>query len=281
MLQKGDSWPKISIIIPLYNQAVYIEETIRSALLQDYPNSEIFVINDSSTDGSRAVAAKYLPWITLIDRPRGSQANALNFGFRRAAGDLIAWQNSDDLFGEGSLAAGAIASMNNGNSSIFHGTTKCFWDFNSNGPYEVVVCEEFSEEAFLDRMCIMNQSMLFRRQIFENGHFLREDMRYVFDQEFFWRLSVNGYIFQLVPELIGYFRWHRQSITFSPANIIAADRELFRMQRELLRDVRLRADMRRKLRHKMWNSLFAAFRRCRRNIPYKIVPEMFVPIRSL
>ena len=274
-LPTGTAWPKISVVTSLYNQAEFIEETIRSVLLQEYPNLEFIIINDSSTDGSLEVAEKYSQWVQIINRPRGSQNNALNYGFRLASGDLIAWQNSDDLFGEGSLAIGALAALQNPDISIIHGMTKCFWDHSIEGPYAAEVCEEFSCEAFLDRMCVMNQSMLFRRHIFEDGIALREDMRFAGDQEFLWQLAMNGYRFKLVPEMIGYYRWHRSSITFSPSNSIKADQEIFSMQRELFRDKRLNVEMRRKIRRKLWSSLFSAFKRCRRNIPYKVVPELF------
>jgi glycosyltransferase involved in cell wall biosynthesis len=279
-LPAGAAWPKISVVTTLYNQAEFIEETIRSVLLQGYPNLEFIIINDSSTDGGLAVVEKYGQWIRIVNRPRGSQYNALNHGFRLATGDLIAWQNSDDLFGEGSLAIGALAALQNPDASIIHGNTKCFWDFNIAGPYAVEVCEEFSSEAFLDRMCIMNQSMLFRRRIFDEGVFVREDMRFGGDQEFFWQLAMNGYRFKLVPQMVGYYRWHRAAITFSPLNVIKADREIFRMQRGLFHDKRLTVEMRRKIRRKLWVSLFSAFKKCRRNILYKIVPELFSVVRA-
>lgn len=278
-LPAGAVWPKISIVTTLYNAVDYVEETIRSALLQGYPNLEFVMINDSSTDGSAAVIEKYAKWLRIINRPRGGHYNALNHGFRLATGDLIAWQNADDLFGEGSLAIGALAAIINPDVSVIHGTTKCFWDSNTTGPWAAEICEDFTCEAFLDRMCIMNQSMLLHRRIIDDGHFAREGMRYAGDQEFFWQLAMSGYQFKLVPEMLGYYRWHRSATTFSASNILRANREVFRMQRELIRDKRLSPELRRKVRRKLWESLFSAFRKCRRNIPYKFVPELISPIR--
>jgi len=279
-LPVGASWPRITIVTPLYNQAQYIEATIRSAILQGYPNLEMIVIDDSSTDNGLEVVKRYAAWVRIISRPRGSQNNALNHGFRLATGDLIAWQNSDDLFAPNSLFEGASAALLHPEAAIIHGRTKCFWDHDVSGPYSQEVCEDFSLEAMVNRMCIMNQSMLFRKRVFEDGCFLREEMRYAGDQEFFWRLAIRGYRFQLAPAMIGLYRWHRESITFSPRNIVASDRESFTMMRELFGNRRLPLRVRCLIQSRLRKSFINSFAHCRRNILYKLVPELIKPLRS-
>lgn len=102
----GRSWPKISIVTPSRNQGEYIEETIRSVLLQGYPNLEYIVIDGGSTDGSVDIIKKYEPWIAYWEsEPDRGQAHAINKGFERAAGDLLSWLNSDDVLLPGALAA--------------------------------------------------------------------------------------------------------------------------------------------------------------------------------
>jgi len=92
-------WPKISIVTPSYNQAQFIEETIRSVLLQGYPNLEYIVIDGGSSDGSVDVIKRYEPWITywVSEADRG-QSHAINKGFAKATGELLGWLNSDDVF---------------------------------------------------------------------------------------------------------------------------------------------------------------------------------------
>lgn len=99
VMNDGRDWPKISIVTPSYNQGQFIEETIRSVLLQGYPNLEYIVIDGGSTDNSLEIIQKYEPWLRYwISEPDEGQADAIHKGFQRASGDLLAWQNSDDFY---------------------------------------------------------------------------------------------------------------------------------------------------------------------------------------
>ena len=79
--------PKISIVTPSFNQAQYVEETIRSVLLQGYPNLEFFIFDGGSKDNSVAIIKKYEPWLTgwVSERDRG-QSDAINKGFAQHQG---------------------------------------------------------------------------------------------------------------------------------------------------------------------------------------------------
>ena len=99
VMPNGKPWPKITVVTPVYNQEGFIEETIRSVLLQGYPDYEHIIVNDGSTDGTLGVIAKYHPWVTCITQKNAGQSAALNRGFRMAQGELIGWQNSDDFYG--------------------------------------------------------------------------------------------------------------------------------------------------------------------------------------
>jgi glycosyltransferase involved in cell wall biosynthesis len=103
----GSPWPRISIVTPSYNQGQFIEETIRSVLLQGYPDLEYIIIDGGSTDQSVEIIGKYEPWLTywVSEKDRG-QTHAINKGFDLASGEIFAWVNSDDQ-----LLAGALQSV--------------------------------------------------------------------------------------------------------------------------------------------------------------------------
>jgi len=101
---KISNWPKITIVTPSFNQGQFIEETIRSVLLQNYPNLEYIIIDGASSDNSQKIIEKYSPWISYwISQPDSGQSHAINKGLERATGEYFNWLNSDDSLNEKSL----------------------------------------------------------------------------------------------------------------------------------------------------------------------------------
>jgi len=97
-MPEGFECPKISIVTPNYNYGQFIEETIRSVLLQGYPNLEYIVIDSASTDNSVEIIKKYQKWLTYWESESDSgQSNAINKGVLKATGQWVNWLNSDDF----------------------------------------------------------------------------------------------------------------------------------------------------------------------------------------
>jgi len=93
------NYPKISIVTPSFNQVDYLEKTILSVINQNYPNLEYIIIDGGSTDGCVDVIKKYEKKLTYwISEPDNGQYDAINKGFSRCNGDIMAYINSDDIY---------------------------------------------------------------------------------------------------------------------------------------------------------------------------------------
>lgn len=95
------NWPKLTIVIPSYNQGRFIEHAIRSVLLQNYPTLELIIIDGGSTDETSDVLKKYVKWISYWQSEKDEgQGQAINLGFSLASGNYYGWLNSDDFYNQ-------------------------------------------------------------------------------------------------------------------------------------------------------------------------------------
>jgi len=98
----GADWPRLTVVIPCLNHVHYVEETLRSIILQGYPDLELIVIDGGSTDGTLDILRKYEPWIKYwVSEPDDGLYDAVNKGFAQATGEILTMSNTDDLFAPG------------------------------------------------------------------------------------------------------------------------------------------------------------------------------------
>jgi len=202
--------PRISIVTPSFNQAHYLEETIRSVLLQGYPNLEYIVIDGGSTDGSIEIIRKYEPWLAYwISEPDRGQADAINKGFRQSSGQIMNWVNSDDC-----LLPNALRHV----AAHFHAhpTAQIVCGFRRNvlGHARTRRVRAYlrPDKYTLSRICYIAQETTFwRRAVWETVGELDASYRFALDFELWQRILAAGYQFTLMPRFTGLFRLHPDS----------------------------------------------------------------------
>jgi glycosyltransferase involved in cell wall biosynthesis len=208
------AWPRITIITPSYNQGEFLEETIRSVLLQAYPELEYIVIDGGSRDASLEIIQKYEQWLShWLSEPDRGQAHAINKGLSRATGSILGWINSDDLLLPDSLALVGQAHYLSPRDLVA-GDVVEFWE--SSGQTQVVKQVEVELRKFIEfwtRKGSWHQpGIFFPKYLVNTVGFLDESLRYLFDYDFFCRsLAITGA--QYLQRLVAAFRYHPKSKT--------------------------------------------------------------------
>lgn len=185
--------PKLSIITPSYNQAIFIERTIRSVLDQGYPNLEYIVVDGGSTDGSAEIIESYADHLTWwVSEPDEGQTDALNKGLAHATGDVIAYINSDDYYLAGAFET-AVRVLSESDAFWAVGASR-FVD--ADGHVTEVWKPELPPKPrhwwILGPWGVPQPSSFWRREAFDRFGSFRRDMHYVFDTEFGLRLAIAG-----------------------------------------------------------------------------------------
>jgi glycosyltransferase involved in cell wall biosynthesis len=228
MSQQGShALPRISIVTPSYNQASYLEETIRSVILQDYPDLEYIIVDGGSTDGSVDVIRQYERhlafWISEKDE---GASDAIAKGFRRATGTVLAYLNSDDLYLPGALHTIAEA-MADPSVDVAYGNM--YWIDAEGKKIGEQRQTPFMPKAYLYGGATLQQPATFwKKDVYTKCGEMNRSYRFAFDTDLFFRFALRGAGFRHVNRFVASFRIHPQSKSSNELDVCS--RELTRLR---------------------------------------------------
>jgi glycosyltransferase involved in cell wall biosynthesis len=201
----------LSIITPSYNQAAFLEETLRSVISQRDQVHEYFVYDGGSTDGSRELIEKYAAHIDhWVSEKDAGQPDVLARGFARATGDYLAWVNSDDVYRPGALARVREALAAHPEWDVVTG-----WHVRMDAKSRLLSAHRLAAEsagaARWGSFHPCQPTVFFRRALYEKVGGVNPDLHLVMDTEMFFRMMDAGAVFGHVPAYIAGFRRHGES----------------------------------------------------------------------
>jgi glycosyltransferase involved in cell wall biosynthesis len=203
--------PLISVVIPCFNDAKYIEQSVLSALNQTYPNIEVIVVDDGSNIETKAALRKIEPKVTkLITQENQGQSTARNVGIREAKGDYILTLDSDDYFDSTFCEKGMELFLRKKDVKIVSCHTKLLFE---DGTSTIFKTLGGNIESFLCKNCALGSSM-FKKEDWSVCGGYDETMRSGYeDWEFFIRLLKNGGNAAIIQEPLYYYRKRSNTTT--------------------------------------------------------------------
>ena len=202
----------VSIVTPSYNQARFIEGTIQSVLSQDYPQIEYLVVDGGSTDHSADIIRRYADRLTgwVSEKDRG-QTDAINKGFARATGEILAWINSDDTYEPGAVSAAVEFLREHPEVGMVYG------DCNYINEQGEVIGRFHSKQTSYRRIRqgynhIPQQTMFFRAELWKQLGPLDPSFHFAMDYDLWTRIAARSEI-KYGPQTWANFRLHTSAKT--------------------------------------------------------------------
>jgi glycosyltransferase involved in cell wall biosynthesis len=202
--------PLVSIVTPSYNQGRFIGQTIESVLTQDYAPIEYMVIDGGSTDETIAILKSYgnrFYWISEKDK---GQSNAINKGWSRSRGEILAWLNSDDIYLPGAISKAVAFLQDSQKAGAVYGEG---YHIEEDGRIlERYPTEPFSWQRLKEKCYICQPTVFIRKTVLEEVGFLNENLQYCMDYDLWFRIA-RKYVFGYVPEYLACTRFHSETKT--------------------------------------------------------------------
>lgn len=208
------SLPKITVITPSFNQAGFLEQTIRSVLLQNYPRLEYIIVDGGSADESVEIIRRYEPWLAhWSSEPDRGQSHAINKGLAQATGEVFCWLNSDDYFLPGALlTVGRMLATGSGNFAV---VGHCLRVNSDGSPPSLLRGRYQSRRRLLEfwKGYEMHQPAIFwRREVFEKTGWLDESLHLTMDFDY-WARVARHFDFVNVDQALACANFHEAAKT--------------------------------------------------------------------
>lgn len=222
----------VSIITPSYNQAKYLEQTILSVLNQDHPRIEYIVIDGASTDGSVEIIKKYADKLVHWESKKDNgQADAINKGFARATGEIVAWLNSDDYYLPGTIRAAVKVFEENPDVVLVYGNMLAV---DENGQtFNTLTYKQLTLEDLLCFQIIGQPAVFMRRAALQKTSGLDSTFHFLLDHLLWIKIAKQGRILH-VNETWSAARYHAEAKNVAKAAEFG--REAFRILETIAQD---------------------------------------------
>jgi hypothetical protein len=199
----------VSIITPSYNQAKYLEQTIQSVLAQNYPSIEYILIDGASTDGSLEIIKKYADKLAYWTSEKDSgQAEAINKGFARASGEIVAWLNSDDYYLPGMIHAAVKTFEENPDAVFVYGNMLAVDE--QGKTFNTLKYKQLTLEDLLCFQIIGQPAVFMRRSALQKTSGLDLSFHYLLDHLLWIQLAQYGKILH-VDQTWSAARYHAEA----------------------------------------------------------------------
>jgi len=211
-----DNAPLVSIVIPAYNHAGYLDEAIESVLSQEYPNIELIAIDDGSTDNTREVLEKYTGRFHWETQENMGQANTLNKGWNMSKGEILAYLSPDDVLLPDAVGTSVKYLLANPDVVL----TYCDYyliDANSKVVRRVSAPDFDYREMVVKCVCPPGPGAFFRRSGFAAAGLWESSLKLSPDYEYWLRFGLQGRFLRM-PEVLAKFRVHEESQSFAIAD---------------------------------------------------------------
>jgi GT2 family glycosyltransferase len=236
--------PRISLVTPSFKQAAFIERTISSVLEQQYPNLEYYVQDGGSEDGTREILERHADRLAGWEsRPDKGQSQAINLGFARTSGEIMAWLNSDDILLPGALHCVADFFNSNPDVDVIYGHRLLIDENDQLIGRWILPSHDHGVLSWADY--VPQETLFWRRSIWEKvGGRIDESFRFAMDWDLLLRFRDAGARFVRIPRFLGGFRIHPHQKTSAAISDIGFE-EMDRLRERALGRVPTHFEVRR------------------------------------